>query len=175
MAWLMVLVAALGIALTFGATGAGAEEGWGSSIEAQKQVLLDQMNQERAQVGAPALVRNETLEQEAEAWAARRAAVMKSSDAAFALSVSGGSPPGSVDCENQSVSAFLRFLLKRRVILKRHFLLFILAIAAILAAVFFAGITGSSAADASAIGLLLIKPMVEAGYERKFVTALLAA
>jgi C4-dicarboxylate transporter DctM subunit len=50
-----------------------------------------------------------------------------------------------------------------------------LAIAAILAAVFFAGITGSSAADASAIGLLLIKPMVEAGYERKFVTALLAA
>jgi C4-dicarboxylate transporter, DctM subunit len=50
-----------------------------------------------------------------------------------------------------------------------------LAIAAILAAVFFAGITGSSAADASAIGLLLIKPMMEAGYERKFVTALLAA
>jgi len=50
-----------------------------------------------------------------------------------------------------------------------------LAIAAILAAVFFAGITGSSSADASAIGLLLIKPMMEAGYERKFVTALLAA
>ena len=50
-----------------------------------------------------------------------------------------------------------------------------LAIAAILAAIFFAGITGSSAADASAIGLLLIKPMMEAGYERKFVTALLAA
>jgi len=50
-----------------------------------------------------------------------------------------------------------------------------LAIAAIMAAVFFAGITGSSAADASAIGLLLIKPMMEAGYERKFVTALLAA
>ena len=50
-----------------------------------------------------------------------------------------------------------------------------LAIAAILAAIFFAGITGSSAADASAIGLLLIKPMTEAGYERKFVTALLAA
>jgi len=50
-----------------------------------------------------------------------------------------------------------------------------LAIAAILAAIFFAGITGSSAADASAIGLLLIKPMTEAGYERRFVTALLAA
>lgn len=50
-----------------------------------------------------------------------------------------------------------------------------LALVAIAAATFFGGITGSSAAEATALGLLLVKPMIDAGYERKFVTALLAA
>jgi len=50
-----------------------------------------------------------------------------------------------------------------------------LAIVSLMSSTFFAGITGSSAAETTALGLLLIKPMTEAGYERKFVTALLAA
>ncbi|MBI2861372.1 MAG: TRAP transporter large permease [Chloroflexi bacterium] len=50
-----------------------------------------------------------------------------------------------------------------------------LALVAVLASVFFAGISGISAADAAILALVLTEPMVKAGYDKKFVIGLLAA
>ena len=50
-----------------------------------------------------------------------------------------------------------------------------LGIVGIIAAVFFAGISGSGPADVAALGLVLIPAMTEAGYERGFSAALTAA
>jgi len=50
-----------------------------------------------------------------------------------------------------------------------------LGIVGIIAAVFFAGISGSGPADVAALGLVLVPAMVEAGYDRGFSAALTAA
>lgn len=50
-----------------------------------------------------------------------------------------------------------------------------LALVAVLAAVFFAGITGSSMAEAAILASALGKPMAAAGYERRFTAGVLAA
>jgi tripartite ATP-independent transporter DctM subunit len=50
-----------------------------------------------------------------------------------------------------------------------------LAAVAIVASMFFAGITGSSAADTAAVGALLIPEMVRRGYDRGFASAVQAA
>jgi len=50
-----------------------------------------------------------------------------------------------------------------------------LGIVGIIAAVFFAGISGSGPADVAALGLVLIPAMTQAGYERGFSAALTAA
>ena len=49
-----------------------------------------------------------------------------------------------------------------------------LGIVGIVAAVFFAGISGSGPADVAALGLVLIPAMIQAGYDRDFSTALTA-
>lgn len=50
-----------------------------------------------------------------------------------------------------------------------------LGIVGIVAAVFFAGISGSGPADVAALGIILIPAMVQAGYDRGFSAALTAA
>lgn len=50
-----------------------------------------------------------------------------------------------------------------------------LGIVGIIAAVFFAGISGSGPADVAALGLVLLGPMYKAGYPRPFSGALIAA
>ena len=46
---------------------------------------------------------------------------------------------------------------------------------AVVSAMIFAGVSGSATADTSAIGAIVIPPMVKAGYKRGFVSALLAS
>lgn len=50
-----------------------------------------------------------------------------------------------------------------------------LALVTLLASVFFAGITGSSAADTAAIGTVMIPAMLRAGYDRRFAAGVVAA
>jgi len=46
---------------------------------------------------------------------------------------------------------------------------------AVISAMIFAGVSGSATADTSAIGSIIIPPMIEAGYRRGFVASLLAS
>ena len=50
-----------------------------------------------------------------------------------------------------------------------------LGMVAIVACIFFAGMTGSGAAEAAALGILLIPAMVDSGYSRGFAASLLAS
>ena len=50
-----------------------------------------------------------------------------------------------------------------------------LAAAAIVASMFFAGISGSSAADTAAVGTIMIPAMIKGGYERSFASAVQAS
>src|SRR5512137_2651801 len=50
-----------------------------------------------------------------------------------------------------------------------------LGMVAVVACIFFAGMTGSGPAEAAALGILLIPSMVESGYKRGYAAALLAS